>query len=386
MRGSRWTSGQIAQAMDRVFALDDFDSVQYELQGDPANPTLAVQLKEKSASPNILRFDLGLEVGTDGNTAFSVGGDYLRPWINPLGGEVHGHLQFGGAHRTSACRCTSRSAIGTSGSWSPACTASARSRTSTTTATPSAATNSRADTASWTSAASSAPARSCASDSATARRRRNATSTVPQFPEVDAEGYAGWTLGFTYDDLDAVALATQGWLARLRYYRSEEALGAAEDYDRLEGMVMRSVPLWGNVLYLRVMGGTSFGTQLPLYDTFALGGPASLPGLSTGQLRGESYWAVTSGVSAQDRRDQSALRAGAVSRLQPHGRGHVGPRRHEEHWHDLLGRNRTGRANATRAPYAFARHRDDGRLADRARHRPPDRRAQRHRPGLVTAG
>ncbi|HEX7375342.1 MAG TPA: patatin-like phospholipase family protein, partial [Steroidobacteraceae bacterium] len=90
---------EIAEAMDRVFALDDFESVQYELQGDPDNPTLAVHLREKSAMPNILRFDLGLAVGTDGNTAFSLSGDYLRPWINPLGGEVHGHLQFG---RTSS--------------------------------------------------------------------------------------------------------------------------------------------------------------------------------------------------------------------------------------------------------------------------------------------
>ncbi|HEX7373693.1 MAG TPA: hypothetical protein VF277_01875, partial [Steroidobacteraceae bacterium] len=51
--------------------------------------------------------------------------------------------------------------------------------------------------------------------------------------------------------------------------------------------------IWGNILYLRAMGGTSFGTELPIYDDFVLGGPVSLPGLSTGQLRGDSYWAGT---------------------------------------------------------------------------------------------
>jgi outer membrane protein assembly factor BamA len=30
-----------------------------------------------------------------------------------------------------------------------------------------------------------------------------------------------------------------------------------------------------------------------VYDNFVLGGPNSLPGLSTGQLRGTSYWAAT---------------------------------------------------------------------------------------------
>ncbi len=39
-----------------------------------------------------------------------------------------------------------------------------------------------------------------------------------------------------------------------------------------------------------VLGGASFDTELPVYDNFVLGGPTSLPGLSTGELRGNSYW------------------------------------------------------------------------------------------------
>jgi hypothetical protein len=39
-----------------------------------------------------------------------------------------------------------------------------------------------------------------------------------------------------------------------------------------------------------VLGGASFDTELPVHDNFVLGGPTSLPGLSTGQLRGNSYW------------------------------------------------------------------------------------------------
>ena len=44
---------------------------------------------------NIVRFDVGLQMGTDSNTAFVIGGDYLRTWINPLGGEIHGSLYLG---------------------------------------------------------------------------------------------------------------------------------------------------------------------------------------------------------------------------------------------------------------------------------------------------
>jgi NTE family protein len=285
--GQQVDQRQIAQAMDRVFALDDFDSVQYEMEGDPAHPTLNVRLKEKAASPNILRFDLGLQVGTDGNTAFSLGGDYLRPWINSLGGEIHAHLQLGGVSRLGLSLYQPLDARhkwfvepGVYGERSleelfyngDAIT--------------------RYDFASAYGFVDAGREFGTRSELRMGIRYGTAAAkrdiAVPEFPEVPAEGYAGWTLGFTYDDRDAAALATHGWLARLRYFRSEESLGAAHDYDRLEGMVVRSVPLWGNLLYLRGMGGTSFGTPLSLYDSFALGGPTSLPGLSTGQLRGDS--------------------------------------------------------------------------------------------------
>ena len=52
------------------------------------------------------------------------------------------------------------------------------------------------------------------------------------------------------------------------------------------------LPFRRNVGYLRVSGGSSFDTSLPLYDLFSLGGPVSLPGLSIGELRGTSYWSA----------------------------------------------------------------------------------------------
>ena len=81
-------------------------------------------------------------------------------------------------------------------------------------------------------------------------------------------------------------------VARLAYFRSEEALGAEAPYDRFEGTATVALPLERNVGYLRVSGGSSFDTELPLYDTFSLGGPVSLPGLAIGELRGTGYWSA----------------------------------------------------------------------------------------------
>ncbi len=52
------------------------------------------------------------------------------------------------------------------------------------------------------------------------------------------------------------------------------------------------LPFRRNVGYLRLSGGSSLDSDLPLYDTFTLGGPVSLPGLSIGELRGTSYWSA----------------------------------------------------------------------------------------------
>jgi len=106
-----------------------------------------------------------------------------------------------------------------------------------------------------------------------------------------SEWYGGWTASMTYDTRDLVALPTRGWLARINYFSSDDALGAeAQAYSRLEAMVAHSVPMRNDVVEITLMGGTSFDDPLPIYDLFVLGGPNSLPGLSLGALRGDEYW------------------------------------------------------------------------------------------------
>jgi NTE family protein len=100
---------------------------------------------------------------------------------------------------------------------------------------------------------------------------------------------------FTYDTRERELLGRRGLLAKVNYFRSEDWLGAAADYEKAEGTATYWVPAWDNVLYLRGSGGSSFGTDLPVYDNFTLGGPVSFPGLNIGELRGMSYWAAQAG-------------------------------------------------------------------------------------------
>jgi outer membrane protein assembly factor BamA len=89
-----------------------------------------------------------------------------------------------------------------------------------------------------------------------------------------------------------VTATRSGQLVRVTYFRGEESLGAVGPYDRLEGTATLALPISRNVAYVRASGGASFDSELPIYDTFTLGGPVSMPGLNVGELRGTSYWSA----------------------------------------------------------------------------------------------
>lgn len=280
---------RIGDRATAVFALSDFERVAYTLSGTNEQPELNLLLTEKSWGPNILRFDLGFHIGTDANTAFMIGGDYLRTWINPQGGEVHGSWRFG---RTTGLDVSLYQPLDAAHRWfvEPG------------------ATGQRSIEDIYIDGDSVARYRfSHAFGSIDAGRvfgnrmevrvgLRSGGQTVdreigdPDLPEISGEGYGGLTMRYAYDSRDRNVLWQSGTLARIDYFRGVESLGAVEEYDRLEGVASAAVPFGGNVMYLLASGGASFGTDLPIYDTFTLGGPVSLPGLNLGELRGTSYW------------------------------------------------------------------------------------------------
>ena len=89
------TRQQISAEAQRMSALQEFESVEYRLTGDPANPTLEWWPKEKPYGPNYLKFDLGLYGSEDGDLGFVVYGKHTRTWINSLGAEWRNEVQLG---------------------------------------------------------------------------------------------------------------------------------------------------------------------------------------------------------------------------------------------------------------------------------------------------
>ena len=282
---------QIAQRATAVYALSDFERVAYTLSGDPTRPTLDMHLKEKSWGPHIVRFDLGMHIGTDANTAFTIGGDYLQTWINDRGGELRGSLRLG---RTSGLETSLYQPLDSAHRWFVEPGLMAQRSIEDLFDDGDAVTRYRFASGWADLDAGRVFGRRAELRAGMRAGAQSATREIgsQDLPEISSEGYGGFTARYTFDSRDRDVLWQHGMVARMTYFRSEEALGADANYDRFEGTATVVLPFRRNVGYLRLSGGSSFDTSLPLYDLFSLGGPVSLPGLSIGELRGTSYWSA----------------------------------------------------------------------------------------------
>jgi NTE family protein len=95
--------------------------------------------------------------------------------------------------------------------------------------------------------------------------------------------------GLVIDQLDHPWFPQAGYATTLNYYGATSALGSALDYQRLDlrGGVARS---WGpHTLGLFVSGGTDFGTGMPAYESFTLGGPLRLSGFRLNPFAGREF-------------------------------------------------------------------------------------------------
>src|SRR5208282_2944757 len=94
--GDTVSTEQISEAAARMSALEDIDSVGYDLKGDPDNPTLEWIPREKSWGPDYLKVDLGIYAAASGDDRGLV--LYLqhqRTWLNSLDGQWRNELQLG---------------------------------------------------------------------------------------------------------------------------------------------------------------------------------------------------------------------------------------------------------------------------------------------------
>jgi NTE family protein len=111
---------------------------------------------------------------------------------------------------------------------------------------------------------------------------------IPIFPDLDWDE-GGVTARMEIDQLDNVNLPHSGYFGLIDYLGSRQSLGSSESFDRFDvGLI--GVKTWGRwTVLMKLQGGDSFGTNIPFYDEFPLGGLFFLSGRPIRQLTGDTY-------------------------------------------------------------------------------------------------
>jgi NTE family protein len=276
-------------------ALQDFESVEYRLEGDPASPTLVWIPHEKRHGPDYLKIDLGMYASAGGDVAFAIYGKHTRTWLNSLGAEWRNEVQLGGETfaRTSlyqpldpAHRFFVEPQAFAKKSWEDVFYQ-----------------NDRFARYAFVDLAGQIDVGASFGKNAQARigylydRRNinlNTGSPLLQLTEGDRID-AGLAVSGVYDSRDTAFNPTRGLAIALDYMRSDDSLGADQDWERAEMGVGIAVPLRRDVLWVTAAGGSDLGSNLPADRAFALGGPGSFPGYELGELRVGSYWTAGTG-------------------------------------------------------------------------------------------
>ena len=290
--GTPLTQEDLTADTSRIFAMGDFEKVEYKLTGDPNNPALEIDLQEKGWGPNFLSFDLGLYASSGGETSFVLRGEHQRTWINSRGGEWQNVVQLG---RTTTLSSTLYQPLDKNHRFfiQPGVHAW-RSLEDIYDD------NQRIARFDLADAYVHLDSGFAIGNNAELRAgyRYGVVNASPDTGAINIEGFdnvadAGWTANFVYDSRDAPFAPTRGVITRIKYLHADDGLGSDVSYELLEGGIQGAFPLRGNVLYLGAYGGTNLDSALPVYRQFRLGGPRSFPGIEIGGLRGQEYWTTS---------------------------------------------------------------------------------------------
>jgi NTE family protein len=290
--GAVLTPAAIADDTERVYALGDFEGVDYVLSGPTGARVVDIVPKEKGWGPNFFRFDLGLATYEGGDLFAIVRLDHDRTWMNSRGAQWHNALQLG------------RQSLVVSDFYQPL---DVRQRFF---VQPILSSQEKIEDiyldrdriARYELRERYAQVDVGVNFGTTTQLRlglRNGwheatvDTGVPALPELERTTDTSYQLRAFFDTRNSVALPTRGAFITSRYVDSDDSLGGEFDYSLAEALWVQSFGVRGdNSLSVAVGGGDVLSGELPVTELFTVGGVRTFPGLRPGELRGSSYWSM----------------------------------------------------------------------------------------------
>jgi NTE family protein len=273
-------------SLDRIYSLDVFKSVTYEhVENDQGQHGLKVNAAPRPWGPNYLQFGLELANDFSGNSDFKLGASYTRNALNSLGGDLRVVMSMG---REDELVFDWYQPIDKEARWFVSPRFYWR----------------RENYGLWLDDAEIAELEISGWGTELGIGRNFGTTDqirleyefargdadiligIPDLPLNDKLKIGEFVLDYRHDSLDSVWFPTEGTLHRWGYRYAADSLGAAFDYEQLEG---NGTLLWThgrNTLLANYELGYSFDDAAPVERWFRLGGFARLSGLVPNQLSG----------------------------------------------------------------------------------------------------
>ncbi|HQR10722.1 MAG TPA: patatin-like phospholipase family protein [Casimicrobiaceae bacterium] len=286
--GEPLTEEKVGADLRRIYGRGDFESVSYHIDGIGSGPrAMVITPREKLWGPDYLRFGLGLQSDFQGDNSFNVLVQYRKTWLNRLGGEWLTEAQVGqNTHLYSEWY----QPLTDSGEWF----AAAYGRVGQTTQGVFIGNDKVAEYL--------VGAAQGGFDLGSVFGTYGALRAGPVWTRVNArvetgdpvlptlrELTAGGRVWLRLDQLDNPWFPQAGYLLNASYYGATTALGSALDYQRLEAAGSYAMSWGPHTVTLSASGGTDFGTNMPAYESFTLGGPLRLSGFRLNQFTGREY-------------------------------------------------------------------------------------------------
>jgi len=284
----------ISRDAARLAVLDDLDSVEYRFEGEPDNPVLVWEPREKQIGPDVLRPSLGIYAGGSGELRFELEVQYVRRWLNRYGAQWRNRVQLGTSSlfetsfyqplQTSQMffvepgALISRSIEDIYNDYNRIAQYFFHDLGGEVDFGVNLGSNSQLRAGYW------------------ADRRRIEVDTGVSFLPTGKHTDAGLSATGFFDNRDSSTFASRGTAAEIQYFRSDNGLGADRQWETLEAAVRQVLRAGVTTLWLTAAGGTDLGSTLPADRAFSLGGPQSFPGYSPGEVRARDYWTVQGNV------------------------------------------------------------------------------------------
>jgi len=278
--------------LDRIHRLGEFEKVGFAVVPGADGDRLVVKARAKSWGPGYLRFGLGLESGFDGASEFRALAHYRRPEINRLGAEWRSLVSIG---EPAGLSSEFFQPLHPRRLWFVAPRLTWQ-REQIKAFLPSGEVE-FFDTRELSGELDIGVRLSNVAEIRVGALRGTfdaEADSQTDFPPIDVD-VGGWTLRATVDTLDSPFFPTHGNLTRADVLLSRAGLGATDGYDKASLEISQVGSVGRNIVFARLGLGTDFGSGLPIYDAFELGGFLNLSGLQVGELRGNVLGLATLG-------------------------------------------------------------------------------------------